>query len=199
MRDWINTYTGRKFRPLDPDPEDIFIEDIAHALSLTNRYTGHTDKAYSVAEHSVLVSEIVPQPLRLIALLHDASEAYLCDIATPVKMHPSMQGYRVAETLLQEMIWDKFCPNWRLQDLTELWEIDKDMVSSEARQLITNRHPEFILPPPKYPIKVQGYSPRVIEAEFLQMFDTLTSERFDDSLVYSSYAGDRVHTTFKYV
>ena len=62
---WIETYTGRKFWPLAPSPDDIDIFDIAQALSMTCRYKGHTNEFYSVAEHSVLLAEKLPPHLRL--------------------------------------------------------------------------------------------------------------------------------------
>ena len=87
--DWIMTYTGRRFFPLAPRAEDVCIEDIAHALALTNRFNGHTRVPYSVAQHSVLVSCALGNEhgpaAGLVGLLHDASEAYLCDIPRPVK------------------------------------------------------------------------------------------------------------------
>lgn len=82
--DWIQTYTGRPFWPLDPRPEDVDIVDISHALSLICRFVGQCTKFYSVAEHSVRVSRIVPT---LYALLHDAAEAYTGDICTQIKKH----------------------------------------------------------------------------------------------------------------
>ena len=53
---WIETYSGKRFYILDPRPQDVDIVDIAHALSLLTRFTGHTREFYSVAQHSVLVS-----------------------------------------------------------------------------------------------------------------------------------------------
>lgn len=82
---WIQTFSGRMFWPLDPSPADVRIEDIAHALSLKCRYTGHCREFYSVAQHSILVSEIVPPADALWGLLHDGAEAYFADIARPVK------------------------------------------------------------------------------------------------------------------
>jgi len=54
--DWMHTYTGMKFYPMEPNPSDICIEDIAHALSMQCRYNGHTLQFYSVAQHCVLMS-----------------------------------------------------------------------------------------------------------------------------------------------
>lgn len=81
----ILTYTGRKFDLLNPDPSMICIEDIAHALSLKCRWGGHTSRFYSVAEHSLNVMSRVSEAAKFEALLHDAAEAYLGDIASPFK------------------------------------------------------------------------------------------------------------------
>lgn len=83
--DWVQTFTNKQFYPLDPLPEDVCIEDIAHALSNLCRFTGNSRNSYSVAQHSVLVASIVPDHLRLFAICHDAAEAYIGDIARPTK------------------------------------------------------------------------------------------------------------------
>jgi hypothetical protein len=95
MTQWIQTFSGLAFWPLDPKPEHVRIADIAHALSMKCRYNGHTRKFYSVAEHSVLVSRHVPEEDALWALLHDASEAYLPDVARPIKA--AMPGFAEIE------------------------------------------------------------------------------------------------------
>ena len=106
-QDWILTYTGKKFYPLDPRIEDIDIRDIAHHLAAVNRFVGATKKPYSVAQHSYCVSVLAKEhPLQ--GLLHDGSEAYLQDIPTPLKRHPVFAGYRNYEWNLQNMIYKKF-------------------------------------------------------------------------------------------
>jgi len=74
---WIQTFTGRRFRPRNPAPDDFDIRDVAHALSLLCRFNGHCRVFYSVAEHSVRVSRICPPPAALWGLLHDLGEAYI--------------------------------------------------------------------------------------------------------------------------
>lgn len=104
----LRTFSGQSVWPLDQDPGDIDLQDIAHALSLLCRFNGHVTRFYSVAQHSVLVSLAVPAELGLWALLHDASEAYLCDVPRPVKLLPEFQPYRDAEANLQGVINERF-------------------------------------------------------------------------------------------
>lgn len=128
---FIRTFTGRRFWPLDPEPEEVYIEDIAHALSLLCRFTGHSYGFYSVADHSLRVSKIAektallewtPDPsgstagraafareMAFWGLLHDASEAYLCDMPSPLKRSPGLgQLYKGFEHALMETIIERF-------------------------------------------------------------------------------------------
>lgn len=82
---WFTTSSGRRLYVLDPDPSQVAIEDIAHALSMICRWGGHCLTFYSVAEHCLRASSMVPHHDALHALLHDATEAYLGDIITPLK------------------------------------------------------------------------------------------------------------------
>lgn len=106
MTGWMQTYTGKAFRPLDPDPALIDPEDIAHALGMLCRYGGHSTVFYSVAEHCVLMSWAVPAEHAAWALLHDATEAYMGDVIRPLKH--SMPEYRHAEARLSQCIADRF-------------------------------------------------------------------------------------------
>lgn len=107
----IQTYRGKYIDPFNAQASDIFIEDIAHALSNLCRFTGHVKRFYSVAEHSLHVSSLVPQEHKLTALLHDAAEAYLSDLSRPIKHRPEMAFYREAEDQLLAIILLKYgCP-----------------------------------------------------------------------------------------
>lgn len=77
------TYSGRMVDLLSPDPEQIELIDIAHALARITRFTGHGDRCFTVAQHSVMVHDLARVPW---ALLHDAAEAYIGDVSSPLKM-----------------------------------------------------------------------------------------------------------------
>lgn len=104
------TVSGRRVDVLRPSPDDFRIEDIAHSLSQLCRYTGHTNRFYSVAEHCLNVRYLAdPQDkdpqVALWALLHDAHEAYIGDISTPVKAALGEQ-LRIMEADIDAAIYD---------------------------------------------------------------------------------------------
>jgi hypothetical protein len=82
---WILTHSGRAVRLANPRPEDIYIPDIVHALSQLNRFTGHTQHPWTVAQHSVYCAMVCSPDLRLECLIHDFTEAYLGDVSSPLK------------------------------------------------------------------------------------------------------------------
>lgn len=111
MADYITTYSKIHFTPLQPQLEQIVIEDIAHPLSLMTRANGHFPQFYSVGQHSIqcakeAIARGYEEELVLDCLLHDASEAYLSDITRPVKKN--MPVYREIEAVLQNAIFQKF-------------------------------------------------------------------------------------------
>lgn len=102
----IRTYTGIYVNIAKPEPEMFVIEDIAHSLSLTPRFVGSTEILLSVAEHSLAVSQLLPDELKLTGLLHDSTEAYICDIPGTVKS--LLPDYRKIEQKLYDCIAHKF-------------------------------------------------------------------------------------------
>lgn len=133
-RDYIETWSGLDLYLPDPDLESICIEDIAHALSKICRFAGHVDRFYSVAEHSINVSLIVPRELRLQALLHDATEAYICDIPTPFKR--MIPEYKVLEDNLWEAISRKYGVDFELHK--EVKWADRTLLLTERDALKAN-------------------------------------------------------------
>lgn len=109
--DWFETLSGVKYYPYDPRTEDLVFDDIAHGLSMICRWGGQCRVWYSVAQHSVMVSEIVfretgDKALALEALLHDAPEALMGDMVTPQKKHDPV--YQAAEELNLRAVLYKF-------------------------------------------------------------------------------------------
>lgn len=107
-RPWIQTTTGRRFYLDDVEENVIDIRDIATALSRIARFGGHGNAFISVAEHSVRVADACPAEFRLAGLLHDASEAYLGDVSTPLKSCDDMATYREREARLMRCIERRF-------------------------------------------------------------------------------------------
>lgn len=104
--EWFLTSSSRQFWPFDPRPEDISIFDIAHALSNVCRFGGHCLWFYSVAQHSVHVSRLVPPEHALVALMHDATEAYVGDMVRPLKR--GLPEYCVVEDGVWRAIASRF-------------------------------------------------------------------------------------------
>lgn len=111
----IRTYSGTIFEVLNIDIKQIHIRDIAHSLSLQCRFTGHTSTHLSIAQHSIWVSQHLPEELKLAGLLHDASEAYLVDIPSPLK--PLLPQYLDIEENLMWAIYQKYGIPWHHLDL----------------------------------------------------------------------------------
>jgi len=169
--DWMQTYTGRKFWPLDPRADEICIEDIAHSLSMQCRYGGHCQRFYSVAEHSVIMARFVSPANALWALLHDASEAYLADVPRPLKRH--LAGYKDAEAAVMAAVCDRFgLPN---EMPAEVHAADNRILADEIRQ---NMSPMEWHGKHDNPLRMmlRFWPPEKAEAEFLDWFYHLTAE-----------------------
>jgi hypothetical protein len=111
---WMQLKSGLPFFFDEPHPGDIRIDDIAHALSMLCRFGGHCNTFYSVAEHSVLVSQVVPQEFALQGLLHDATEAYIVDVPRPLKR--LLPEYKTYEGKVWRCIADCFALPHELDD-----------------------------------------------------------------------------------
>ena len=169
---YITTVTGIHFYPLNPNPKDIDIEDIAHALSLICRANGHFRHFYSVAQHCIACAEEAiergysPEVI-LGCLLHDASEAYLCDVTRPVKKH--IPQYLQAEEKLQDVIWKQFIGR-ELTDAEKklIFEIDDDILSMEFHLLMPeDLNEDYRKLQGSYTCEYQD--PQEVKSRFIQM------------------------------
>ena len=177
--DWMQTFSGRRFWPAEPEPRDVAIEDIAHALSNACRYGGHCLRFYSVAQHSVLVSNLVPDELSLHGLLHDAAEAYLGDMISPLRrtLRDSSPMYEALHSRVDMAISRRF----GLRPLTPaqaaaLKHADLVALATERRDLMRPTGDEW-------PVldgivaddeEIVAWSPGGSEAVFLDTFEGLT-------------------------
>lgn len=172
---WIQTYTGIRFFPWRPRPEDVHLEDIAHALAQLPRYGGHLPMPYSVAQHSLLVARHCPPALRLIGLLHDATEAYVGDMMRPVK-----EGLRSFQ-LLESRIWEAIALRFELPVSipAEVKLIDNRALTTEVRQLIPSPAWQWgsHLPWDPLPERIHPIPWRDAKHAFIDLFELLWQER----------------------
>lgn len=170
--DWLQTYTGKAFWPMDPRADEVDIVDIAHALSQLCRYGGHSRRFYSVAEHSVLVSQIVPPEAALQALLHDATEAYLIDVPRPIKRH--LGNYEQIETALALVIGEHFgVPLAGLSAAVK--KADNDILLAERWQVMSKLPRDSAITGDEPAVDIRCYLPEVAEAFFLNRYRELTN------------------------
>jgi hypothetical protein len=140
VTDYIRTYTGKKFYPLEPRPEDICIEDISHALSRIVRFTGHCEKLYTVGEHSIRCAFLAHDEgysvkLQLYALLHDASEAYCSDVNRPLKQN--LPEYIKIEDNVMDKVWEHFnLPKPTEEEYRLIKLLDNTLLINEMKQLM---------------------------------------------------------------
>lgn len=172
--EWMETATGRVFYPLAPLPRDIELDDIAISLSNQCRFGGQMEPFYSVAQHCIHVSKLVPKEFALQALLHDAAEAYIVDLPTPLKR--CLTQYKAIENGILEAIALRFGhdPDW----LTNLPEVvryaDKVALMTERRDLKAPSGMDWginVLPHPEHLVPL---TPSTARGAFLRRAQLLT-------------------------
>jgi len=164
----IRTHSGIYINPFEPTPDQITIEDIAHSLSMQCRFAGHLPKFYSVAQHSVECSNMVNSHFQLQALMHDASEAYLLDIPSPIKK--VIPAYRSAENNLMNIIAEKFGFTYPLYKIVK-WA-DQEMLEFEwDKIMLQNKFIKYA----EFPSKnfFECWSPEQAEEEFLNQYNRI--------------------------
>lgn len=171
LGDFMQTYTGRKFWPMDPRADEIDIRDIAHSLAMQCRYAGHCKRFYSVAEHSTLIARWLVgrngAETALWGLLHDASEAYLVDVPRPVK--PYLTGYKDAEALVMRRVCDRF--GLAREMPAAVHAADERILADELVNLVRmDWHANHDNP---LGVPMMYWSPAEAEVEFMATFDAL--------------------------
>ncbi|OZA27576.1 MAG: hypothetical protein B7X93_08865 [Hydrogenophilales bacterium 17-61-9] len=136
MNSVIETVGGQYFNLLYPCPSTIDLGGMAHALSHLCRFTGHTSSFYSVAQHSFMASLVVPEEFAREALLHDAQEAYIGDVSSPLKR--LLPSYSDIESGIEGAIAGKFGLAWTPEARLAVKHADLVMLATERRDLFSN-------------------------------------------------------------
>ncbi len=173
--DFMQTFSGKKFFPLDPRADEVFIEDIAHSLSLQCRYAGHCLRFYSVAEHSVLMARKLRWEgvdVALYALLHDAAEAYTVDVPRPLKRH--LVGYKEAEAKVMAAIAERFGLADEMPAVVH--DADNRIIADELVNLVPmDWHARYA--GQELGVELKYWSPEKAREEFMATFDALMDNR----------------------
>lgn len=159
---------------MDPKVHEVSIHDIAHALSNVCRFGGHCLTFYSVAQHSCHVCDCLPEQHKLWGLLHDAAEAYLADLTSPVKRN--LRSMRVAiyddtERRIMEVVAKKF--SLRMPEPPEVREADLILLATEKRDIMTPRT-DWALNIAPAEFHITPWTPTQAKLEFMRRFLMLT-------------------------
>lgn len=180
--DWMITFTGKRFWPLDPRVDEVCFKDIGHALSMICRYGGHARRFYSVAEHSVLLARYFLEREEggraRFALVHDMAEAYTGDVVRPLKRHwqaAQVIEHRVSAAIIAA-VSPVFAP-WSVDDVKAVNQADTRITVNEMRALwgadqIEETGVEFDCSPLPHVTPI-GVSPSEAERDFRHLFELL--------------------------
>lgn len=174
--DWMQTASRGMFWLLDPRADEIHIRDIAWHLSLICRYNGACglDEPwhYSVAQHSVYVSYQVPREWALAGLMHDAPEAYCCDIHRPLKR--SLAGYKSIEHRIWRAVAERFILPVDLPECVK--QADDAVLLAEQAQIMGESPAPWSIPGIAAPVTIDEITPRQAMRRFLARFTELTGQ-----------------------
>lgn len=180
---WVQTFSGRRVDLLKPDPASIHLGDVAHALANITRFNGHTPVPYSVAQHSFRCSQhfSINDPLALVALLHDAHEAYTGDITRPLKVLLGPELKRIERGLSQAI--EMALAPWLVGKLVDLPQEVKNAdlleLRHEARDLMGGEvepwsFPEWVRLFPTPTETIQEWPPGLAKVAFMARYRELT-------------------------
>jgi len=171
--DWIQTYRGKQFWPLDPRASEIDPVDVAHSLGMQARYSGHCMFFYSVAEHCVHLAKQATTENRLPGLLHDAGEAFFSDIPRPIKA--DLSQVKGIERALDLAVCERFkltCDPWP----AEIKDLDTRITLNERDAFMRKPPADWKIPGEPLPgVKIQGWSPHRAKMNYLDMLEDLNA------------------------
>lgn len=175
---WMQLRGGRRFYPLDPRAEEVFIEDIAHSLSRQIRYNGLSDMDLCVAQHSVNAAWLADMlgyetDVQLVALMHDAAETFMADMIRPLKVE--FPDYRALENKVMDVINERF--NLPSIDHNTIKYFDNLCLSWEKRDMYwsAEKWPNMLEVPKFCPI-MTTWTPNYSKTRFMDLFNKLIPE-----------------------
>ncbi len=193
MRPDILTVSGKYINFVETADNVVLVTDIAHALSQVCRFAGHTREFYSVAQHSVLVSQIVAPEFALQALFHDATEAYIGDVTRPLKA--LLPAYRAIEARLQDDIFAKLGLPPKIP--SEIKQADLVLLATEQRDLMPWHGDEWacIAQISPLPDRIVPWESRLAMGMFLDRYRELTQPEMS-SLIGTDIPAELGETAF---
>jgi hypothetical protein len=189
---YLTTHSGIRFDILRPDPDMIDLQDIAYQLSRIPRYNASSEPIWTVAQHSILLTYIVPNPYKPWALFHDSAEAYIGDIYTDLKqLFPELKQieHNILEKVAQKFGLS-FDPEIVYPQLVH--DLDYQLFVNEARSI----HPRcldhiagvqrvaFLYQLEDMMHELLKLSPEQVELCFLQTWEIFEKERLNPSSDY---------------
>ena len=168
--EWMRTRSGGRFYPADPRPEEVQILDIASGLARECRYGGQMRGFYTVAEHSILVAQVLPEELQLQGLLHDAPEAWLRDMVRPAKI--LLPQY----SELEDRVWAAVAARFGLplEPDPRVKQADDAVLLAEKAQLFPSERDDWSVKGEPANVHVFGFGHEMAERLFLEKFHTIT-------------------------
>lgn len=170
----IELSDGTRFHILDPDIDVIRPELIAASLSKLCRFTGHCAAFYSVAQHSVMVSRIVPDELAMQGLLHDASEAFIGDLSRPLKVvFDSLSPGLVAgiEDRIHKAIAERFGTGFPHDPAVKV--ADNIALATEKRDIMAKSTPQWFNLPDPLPTPIHPLGPRGAYTDWMRRYEEI--------------------------
>lgn len=170
----IKLLSGGCFDFVDMEQSSYTIEDIAHNLSRICRFNGSIEKHYSVAQHSLIVSHVVPEKYALSGLLHDMSESFVGDLCSPLKQ--LMKEYKKLETKVEKFMFGKMNIPFPMHSSIKL--ADLQVLAAEIRDLQPHASDwSGLAEIEPYDKKIVPWSADKAKKEFLKRYKELTENK----------------------